>query len=169
MNNTSLDLLFLYTYIPSQTDPLLNGTQRTFIASVPQVPSNHNKIPKSQVYLDSRIKSFFPDTLGRKITVEEYQKRQLQHNRTSEEIEFYDQHGSPVTYRNQHDDNPSDNCNEFYPSCCPQKNDNEVPPLHKDGVNLRLNCLSNDSTPTTIQSATECFELGRTVNQFRLL
>ena len=33
------------------------GTKMTIITSVLQVPSNHHKIPKSQDYLDSRIKS----------------------------------------------------------------------------------------------------------------
>ena len=36
------------------------GTQGTTIPSVLQVPSHNNEIPKSQDYLDPRIKSCFP-------------------------------------------------------------------------------------------------------------
>ena len=50
----------------------------------------------------------FPDILSRKVTVEEYQKHQLQHKKRTKDIEFYDEHGSLVTYRIQHDDNPND-------------------------------------------------------------
>ena len=35
-------------------------TQRTTISSVLQVPGHHNEFPKSQDYLDPRIKSCFP-------------------------------------------------------------------------------------------------------------
>ena len=50
----------------------------------------------------------FPDNLSRNVTVEEYQTYQLRHKKTLRDIEFYDEHGSPVTYRTQHDDNPND-------------------------------------------------------------
>ena len=60
----------------------------------------------------------FPDTLSRNVAVEEYQKHKLQHRKTPRDIEFYDEHGSPVTYRIQHDDNPKDTCNDFYPIHC---------------------------------------------------
>ena len=111
----------------------------------------------------------FPDILSRNVTVEEYQKHQLQHRKIPRDIEFYDEHGSPVTYRIQHDDNPSDTCNDFHPIHCQQGNDNEVLRLHIDGENFTLNSLSNEFPTTTIQSATDCFRLGRTINQFRRL
>ena len=111
----------------------------------------------------------FPDILSRNVTVEEYQKHQLQHKKIPRDIEFYDEHGSPVTYRIQHDDNPNDTCNDFYPIHCQQGNDNKVLRLHNDGENFTLNSLSNEFPTTTIQSATDCFRLGRTINQFRRL
>ena len=110
----------------------------------------------------------FPDILSRNVTVEEYQKHQLQHKKIPRDIEFYDEHGSPVTYRIQHDDNPNDTCNDFHPIHCQQENDNKVLRLHIDGENFTLNSLSHEF-PTTIQSATDCFRLGRTINQFRRL
>ena len=111
----------------------------------------------------------FPDVLSRNVTVEEYQKHQLQHKKIPRDIEFYDEHGSPVTYRIQHHDNPNDTFNDFYPIHCQQGSDNKVLRLHNDGENFTLNSLSNEFPTTTIQSATHCFRLGRTINQFRRL
>ena len=41
--------------------------------------------------------------------------------------------------------------------------------MHNDGENFTLNCRSNEFPSTTIQSATDCFRLGKTINQFRRL
>ena len=111
----------------------------------------------------------FPNILSRIVTVGEYQKHQLQHNKIPRDVEFYDEHGSLVTYRIQHEDNPNDTCNEFYSIHCQQGNDNKVIRLQNDGENFTLNSLSNEFPTTTIQSATDCFRLGRTINQFRRL
>ena len=101
--------------------------------------------------------------------MEEYQKHQLHYKKIPRDIEFYDEHGSPVTYRIQHDGNPNDTCNDFYPIHCQLGNNNKVLRLHNDGENFTLNSLSNEFSTTTIQSATDCFRLGRTINQFRRL
>ena len=108
----------------------------------------------------------FPDILSQNVTVEECQKHQLQHKKIPRDIEFYDEHGSPFTYRNQHDDDPNDTCNDFYPIHCQQGNDNKV---QIDGENFTLNSISNEFASTTIQSATDCFRQGRTIDQFRRL
>ena len=108
-----------------------------------------------------------PDILSRNVTVEEYQKHQLQHKKIPRDIEFYDAPGSPVTYRIQHDDDLIHICNNFYPIHCQKANDNKVLRLHKDDENFTLNSLSNEFHSTTIQSATDCFRLGITINQFR--
>ena len=41
--------------------------------------------------------------------------------------------------------------------------------MHTDGEDFTLNSLSNEFPSTTIQSATDCFRLGKTINQFRRL
>ena len=41
--------------------------------------------------------------------------------------------------------------------------------MHNDGENFTLNSLSNEFPSTTIHSATDCFRLGKTINQFRRL
>ena len=111
----------------------------------------------------------FPDILNRNVTVGKYQKHQLQHKKIPRYKEFYDEHGSPMTYWIQHDDNPNDTCNDFYPIHCQQRNHKKVLRLHSDGANFTLNSLSNEFPSSTIQSATDCFRLGRTINQFRRL
>ena len=111
----------------------------------------------------------FPDILSRNVTVEENQKHQLLHKKILRDMEFYDEHGSPVTYRVQHDEYPKDTCNNFYAIHCQQGQDNKVLRMHNDGENFTLNSLSNECLPTTIHSATDCFRLGRTINQFRRL
>ena len=57
----------------------------------------------------------FPDVLSRNITIEEYQMQQLQHERVPSDSEFFDEHGTPVTYHIQHEYNPNDTSNDFYP------------------------------------------------------
>ena len=101
--------------------------------------------------------------------MDEFQKNQLQHKKVPRDIEFYDEHGSPVTYRIQHDDIPNDTCNDFCPIHCQQGNDNKVLRFHNDGENATLNSLSNEFPTATIQSTTDCFRLGKTINQFRRL
>ena len=41
--------------------------------------------------------------------------------------------------------------------------------MHNDDENFTLNSVSNEFLATTIQSTTDCFRLGRTINQFRRL
>ena len=41
--------------------------------------------------------------------------------------------------------------------------------MHKSGENFTLNSLNNEFPSKTIQSATDCFRLGKTINQFRRL
>ena len=111
----------------------------------------------------------FPDILSQNVTVEEFRKHQFQHKKIPRDKEFFDEHGSPVTYRIQHDDNPNDTCNDFYPIHFQQGNDNKVLRLHNDGENFTLNSLGNEFPIATIHFAIDCSRLGRTINQFRRL
>ena len=111
----------------------------------------------------------FLDNLSRNVTVEKNQKHHLQHKEIARNIEFYNEHSCPVTYRIQHDDKPNDTCNDFYQIHCAQGNDNKVLRLHSDGEKIILNSLSSEFATAMIQSATDCFRLGRTINQFRSL
>ena len=85
------------------------------------------------------------------------------------DIDFYDELGSPVTYRIQHLDNPNDTWNDFYLIHCQQGIDNKVLRLHIDGENFTKNSLSKEFPTTTTQTATNCLRFGRTINQLRRL
>ena len=68
----------------------------------------------------------FPNILSLNVTVAEYQKHQLQHKKIPRDIELHDEQGCPTIYRIQHDDNPTDTSNDFYPIHCQQGKDNKV-------------------------------------------
>ena len=60
MNTTSLDLLFLYTYIVNTNHFLSLGTQGTTIPSVFQVLSNHNEIQNLKIlWMNFRVNACF--------------------------------------------------------------------------------------------------------------
>ena len=73
------------------------------------------KIQNSKIIWTPGSNLAFPDILSRNVTVEAYQMHQLRHKRIPRDIEVFEEHGTPVTYQAQHEDNPNDTCNDFYP------------------------------------------------------
>ena len=73
------------------------------------------KIRKLKIIWTPGSNFAFPDILSRNVTVEEYQMQQLQNKRIPSGIDFFGEHGTPVTYQIQHEDNPNDTCNDFFP------------------------------------------------------
>ena len=57
----------------------------------------------------------------------------------------------------------------IYPIHCQQGKDNQVLRLHNDGGKFTLNSLTSEFASTTIHSVTDCFRLGKSINQFRRL
>ena len=170
MNTVSLDLLSLYTYIATTNRACTYGDAKDncHIVFFP-IPSIIAKFQNLEIVWTPGSNLAFPHILSQNLTVEEYQKHQLQPKKITRDIEFYDEHGSLVTYRTQLDDDLNDTCNDFYLIHCQQGNENKVLPLHNDAEIFTLNGLSNKFPTTTIQSATGCFRLGRTISQFRRL
>ena len=109
----------------------------------------------------------FSDILSRKVTIEEYQKIQLQHKRIPRDFEFYDEHGTPVTYQTQHEDNPSDTCNDFYPIKYERGNEEKILRLQNDGVDFTVSSMLEEFPIISIQQASDSFRMGRSINQFR--
>ena len=72
-------------------------------------------------------------------------------------------------YKIQHEDNPHDICNDFYPIHRQQGNDEKILRLQNDSENFTLNNISNEFPTLSAQSAAECFRMGKTINQFRHL
>ena len=109
----------------------------------------------------------FPDILSRNVTVEEYQMHQLRHKRIPRDIESLDEHGTPVTYQIQHEDNPNDTCNDFYPIKYKRGNEEKILRLQNDGENFTVISMLDDFTIISVQQASDCFRMGRLFNQFR--
>ena len=94
------------------------GTQRITISSFLPMSGDQVIITKFQnlkIIWTPGSNLAFPDILSRNVTVEGYQMHQLRHKRIPRDIEFFDEHGTTVTYQIQHEDNPNDTCNDFYP------------------------------------------------------
>ena len=109
----------------------------------------------------------FPDILSRNVTVEEYQMHQLRHKRFPRDIEFFDEHGTPVTYQIQHEDNPSDTCNDFYPIKYKRGNEEKILRLQNDGEDFTVSSMLDEFPVISVQQASDCFRMGRFINQFR--
>ena len=109
----------------------------------------------------------FLDKLSRSVTIEEYQMHQLQHKRIPRDIEFFDEQGTPVTYRIQHEDNPNDTCNDFYPIKKTPGNEQKILRLKNDGEDFIVNSMIEEFPITSIQQASDCFRMGRFINHFR--
>ena len=84
-------------------------------------------------------------------------------------MSFFDENGNPVFYKIQHEDNPHDTCNDFYPIHRQQGNDEKILRLQNDGESYTLNSISNEFPTLSAQSAADCFRMGKTINQFRRL
>ena len=109
----------------------------------------------------------FPGILSRNITIEEYQMHQLQHKRISRDIVFFDEKGTPVSYQIQHEDNPNDTCNDFYPIRYKRGNEEKILRLQHDGEDFTVSSLLDEFPNNSIQQASDCFGMGRFIKQFR--
>ena len=109
----------------------------------------------------------FPDILSRNVTVEEYQMHQLRHKRIPRDIEFFDEHGTPVAYHIQHEDDPNDTCNDFYPIKHKRGKEEKLLRLHNDGEDFTVSSMLDEFPIISIQQASDCFRKGKFINQFR--
>ena len=109
----------------------------------------------------------FPDTLSRNVKVEEYQMHQLRHKRIPRDIEFFDEHGTSVTYQIQHEDNSNDNCNEFYPTKYKSGNEEKMLRLQNDDEEFTVSSMLDEFPIISVQQASDCFRMGNFINQFR--
>ena len=109
----------------------------------------------------------FPDILSRNITIEEYQKHQLQYKRIPRDIEFHDEQGTPVTYQIQHEDDLNDTCNDFYPKKYKRGNEEKMLRLQNDGEDFTVSSTLDEFPIISIQQASDCFRMGNIINQFR--
>ena len=79
-----------------------------------------------------------PDIRNRNITIDEYQKYQMQHKRILRDIEFLDRNGTPVSYQIHYEDNPEDTCNDFYSKKDKRRNEEKILRLQNDGEDFTI-------------------------------
>ena len=92
---------------------------------------------------------------------------QLRHKRIPRDIEFFDQHGTPVSYQIQHEDNPNDTCNNFYPIRYKRGNEEKILRSQNDRQDFTVSSMLDEFPIISVQQASDCFRLGKFINQFR--
>ena len=90
---------------------------------------------------------------------------QLRHKRIPRDIEFFDEHGTPVTYQNE--DNPNDTCNDFYTIKHKRGHEEKTLKLQKDGEDFTVSSMFDEFPINSIRQASDCFRMARFINQFR--
>ena len=110
----------------------------------------------------------FPDNLSRNVTLSEANKLQLQHKEIPHDISFYDQDGHKVHYTIKHEDEQNASLNDFYPIICQQGNTRKTLRLKNDGKEHHVgDHLEDNEVLATMQDMTDCFKLGKTINQYK--
>ena len=143
------------------------GLLGTTIASLFPISSDHYEILELEDHLDTGSNLAFPDILSRNITIEEYQMHQLRHKRIARDIEFFDEHGTLVTYQIQHEDNPNDTCNDLYPLKYERGNEEKTLRLQNDGGDFTVSSTLDEFPIISSQQASDCFRMGKFINQLR--
>ena len=92
---------------------------------------------------------------------------QLRHKSIPRDIEFFDEHGTPVTYQIQHEDKPNDTCNDFYPIKYNHGNGEKILRLQNDGEDFNVSSMLDEIPIIAVQQASDCFRMGKFINQFR--
>ena len=128
---------------------------------------NITKFPNLKIIWTSGSNLAFPDILSRNVTLEEYQMYQLRHKCIPHDIEFFNEHGTPVSYQIQYEDNPNDTCNDFYPIRYKRGNDEKILRLQNDGEDFTVSSMLDDFPIISVQQASDCFRMGKFINQFR--
>ena len=92
---------------------------------------------------------------------------QLRHKPNPRDIEFFDEHGTPVTYQIQHEDNPNDTCNNVYPIKYKRGNGEKLLGLQNDGKDFTVSSMLDKFPIISVQQASDCCRMGKFINQFR--
>ena len=112
----------------------------------------------------------FPDILSRNVTLSDINKLQLQHKEIPKEISFYDEKGDQMHYTIKHEDSQDISCNDFFPIICQHGNDRQILHLKNDGDEQYIEDYFEDNEVlATMQDMTDCFKLGKTINQYKRL
>ena len=99
--------------------------------------------------------------------IEEFQMHQLRHKRIPRHIEFFDEHSLAITNQIQHEDKPNDTCNDFYPLKYKRCNEEKILRLRNEGEDFTVSSMLDEFPIISIQQASDCFRMGKFINQFR--
>ena len=112
----------------------------------------------------------FPDILSRNETLSEANKLQLKHKEVPHDISFFDQDGHKVHYTIKQEDEQNASHNDFYPIICQQGNTRKTLRLKNEGNKHYVeDYLEDNEVLATMQDMTDCFKLGKTINQTKQL
>ena len=92
---------------------------------------------------------------------------QLRHKRIPRDIEFFDEDSLAITNQIQHEDNPNDTCNDFYPLKYKRCNEEKILRLRNDGEDFSVSSMLDEFPIISLQQASDCFRMGKFINQFR--
>ena len=112
----------------------------------------------------------FPDILSRNVTLPEANRLQLQHKEIPHDISLYDQDGHKVHCTIKHEEEQNASYNDFYPIICQEGNRRKSLRLKNDGNEHHVeDYLEDNEVLATMQDMTDCFRLGKTINQYKQL
>ena len=112
----------------------------------------------------------FPDILCRNVTLFQANRLQLQHKEIPNTLLIYDQDDHKIHYTIKHEDKQNASYNDFYPIICQQGNLKKTLRLKNDGNENHVeDYLEDNEVLATMQDMTDCFKLGKTINQGRQL
>ena len=104
------------------------------------------------------------------MTLSEANRPQLQHKEIPHDISFYDQDGHKVLYKIKHEGEQTASYNDFYSIICQQGNTRKNLRLKNNGNEHHFeDYLEDNEVLATMQDMTDCFKLGKTINQYKQL
>ena len=92
---------------------------------------------------------------------------QLRHKQIPHDIDFFDEHSTPVSYQIQHEDNPNATCNDFYPIRYKRGNEEKILRLQNDGEEFTVSSMLDEFPIISVQQALDCFRMEKLINQSR--
>ena len=73
-------------------------------------------------------------------------------------------------YTIKHEDSQDISCNDFFPIICQHGNDRQILHLENDGDEQYIeDYIEDNEVLATMQNMTDCFILGKTINQYKRL
>ena len=112
----------------------------------------------------------FPDLLSRNVILVETKNLQKLHKKIPRDVSFYNEFGLKVHYAIEHNDDGQCGSNDFFPILCQKGKDQRLLHLKNDGVEHEVEHYENQQTVmATRQDIDDCFNLGKSINQYKNL